>query len=229
VTPTIAAALSVALTYLLGAIPFALLAGKLEGIDLREHGSGNVGATNALRVLGKGPGLVVLLCDIGKGVVPVLLLPWLLARLELAPPGWLAPAMAGAAILGHVFPVYLRFKGGKGVATSAGAFLALHPPALGLAALAFFLTLGASKIVSLSSLIAAATLPVAAVLIDGWDLASGAQAPRTGLLVAMAALVWIRHRANLGRLLRGEEPRLGQKKAASGPPPEEEQEPAPSH
>ena len=100
-TPTIAAALSVALTYLLGAIPFALLAGKLEGIDLREHGSGNVGATNALRVLGKGPGLVVLLCDIGKGVVPVLLLPWLLARLELAPPGWLAPALAGAAILGH--------------------------------------------------------------------------------------------------------------------------------
>ena len=228
-TPTTAAALSVFLTYLLGAIPFALLAGKLKGIDLREHGSGNVGATNALRVLGKGPGLAVLLCDIGKGVGPVLLWPWLLARLDLAPPGWLAPALAGAAVLGHVFPVYLRFKGGKGVATSAGAFLALHPPALGLAALAFFLTLGASKIVSLSSLIAAATLPLAAILVDGWELAGGAQAPRTGLLLAMAALVWVRHRANLGRLLRGEEPRLGQKKPAPEAPPSEDPEPAPSH
>ncbi|MGE0709725.1 MAG: glycerol-3-phosphate 1-O-acyltransferase PlsY [Planctomycetota bacterium] len=213
-TPEAAGALCVVGSYLLGAIPFALLAGRLRGIDLRQHGSGNVGATNALRVLGKRMGLTVLLLDLAKGALPVLLAPRLLAHLGHAAPGWLAPALAAAAILGHVFPLYLRFQGGKGVATAAGAFLALHPAALGIAALAFGLVLGASRIVSLSSLVAAATLPVAAIALDGWATASGPHAGRTAMFVAMAALVWVRHRKNLARLLEGEEPRLGQKAPA---------------
>ena len=208
-------ALLVAGAYLLGSIPFALLAGKLLlGVDLREHGSGNLGATNALRVLGKRAGACVLLLDAAKGGLPVALLP----RLAGAPP-WLGVALAGAAILGHVFPLYLRFKGGKGVATSAGAFLALHPAAFGCAAAVFGLALAASRIVSLSSLLAALALPGAALLLDGWELAGGAQAPRTGLFLGIAALVWFKHRANLGRLLRGEEPRIGRAAAAAAVPP----------
>jgi len=198
--------------YLLGAIPFALLAGKLlKGIDLRDHGSGNLGATNALRILGKPAGITVLLLDAAKGGVPVALAPHLLP----SAPAWLPVALAGAAILGHVFPVYLRFKGGKGVATSAGAFLALYPAAFGCAVGVFFLTLALSRIVSLSSLLAALALPIAAIGIDGWALASGAQAPRTSLLVAIAALVWWRHRANIGRLWARTEPQLGRKHSPS--------------
>lgn len=213
-------ALIVLAGYLLGAIPFALLAGKLlKGIDLREHGSGNLGATNALRILGKPAGITVLLLDAAKGGVPVALAPHLLPS---APP-WLPVALAGAAILGHVFPVYLRFRGGKGVATSAGAFLALYPAAFGGAVGVFVLTLALSRIVSLSSLLAALALPVAAIGFDGWELASGAQAPRTSLLVAIAALVWWRHRANIGRLWAGTEPRIGRLQASS----EDEVEPAP--
>ena len=199
--------------YLLGAIPFALLAGKLlQGIDLREHGSGNLGATNALRILGKPAGITVLLLDAAKGGVPVALAPHLFP----SAPAWLPVALAGAAILGHVFPVYLRFKGGKGVATSAGAFLALYPAAFGCAVGVFFLTLALSRIVSLSSLLAALALPAAAIALDGWTAASGAQAPRTGLLVAIAALVWWRHRANLARLWARTEPRLGHKQSSAG-------------
>lgn len=203
--------------YLLGAVPFALLAGKLlKGIDLREHGSGNLGATNALRILGKPAGITVLLLDAAKGGVPVALAPQLFP----AAPAWLPVALAGAAILGHVFPVYLRFKGGKGVATSAGAFLALHPAAFGCAVAVFALSLAASRIVSLSSLLAAVALPCAALGLDGWDQASGAQAPRTGLLIAIAVLVWWRHRANLGRLWAGTEPRIGRKQATPESEPE---------
>lgn len=209
--------------YLLGAIPFALLAGKvLKGIDLREHGSGNLGATNALRILGKPAGITVLLLDAAKGGVPVALAPLVFPE---APP-WLPVALAGAAILGHVFPVYLGFKGGKGVATSAGAFLALHPAAFGCAVGVFALTLAASRIVSLSSLLAALALPCAALGLDGWELASQGQAPRTGLLIAIAALVWWRHRANLGRLWAGTEPRIGRKQASTGDEAGEPEEPA---
>jgi acyl phosphate:glycerol-3-phosphate acyltransferase len=198
--------------YLLGAIPFALVAGKLlKGIDLREHGSGNLGATNALRILGKPAGITVLLLDAAKGGVPVALAPHLLP----SAPAWLPVALAGAAILGHVFPIYLRFKGGKGVATSAGAFLALHPAAFGCAVTVFALTLAVSRIVSLSSLLAAVALPCAAVALDGWELASSGQSPRTGLLAGIAALVWWRHRANLGRLWAGTEPRIGRRQESS--------------
>ncbi|MAZ92323.1 MAG: acyl-phosphate glycerol 3-phosphate acyltransferase [Maricaulis sp.] len=209
-SPDLACVLAVLVAYLLGAIPFGLVVGKAwKGIDIRQHGSGNLGATNALRVLGKPVGVTVLLLDALKGAGPVLAFPALLARLELPPPGWLPAALALAAILGHVFPVYLRFKGGKGVATSAGAFGALHPPAFGVALLTFAVIVAGLRIVSLGSVLAAVALPTAAILLDGPDLAFGLERARTAALVLVGLLVVVRHRANLARLWAGTEPRLG--------------------
>lgn len=208
-------ALAALVAYLVGAIPFGLLVGRAwKGVDIRQHGSGNLGATNALRVLGKRVGGLVLLLDAAKGALPVLLLPPLVARLAGASaPSWLPVALATSAVVGHVFPIYLRFAGGKGVATSAGAMLALHPPALGAAFATFALTLALTRIVSLSSLLAALALPLAAVAIDGPELALGEARVRTALFVLLALLVWVRHRANLARLLAGTEPRIGQRAA----------------
>lgn len=208
-------ALAALVAYLVGAIPFGLLVGRAwKGVDIRQHGSGNLGATNALRVLGKRVGGLVLLLDAAKGALPVLLLPPLVTRLAGASgPSWLPVALATSAVVGHVFPIYLRFAGGKGVATSAGAMLALHPPALGAAFATFALTLALTRIVSLSSLLAALALPLAAVAIDGPELALGEARVRTALFVLLALLVWVRHRANLARLLAGTEPRIGQRAA----------------
>ncbi len=204
VLPVAAAA---AAAYLAGAVPFGLVVGRaLRGLDIREHGSRNLGATNAWRVLGPRIGVLVLLLDAGKGLVPVL------AARALA--GEAAAFAAGAAaILGHVFPIYLRFRGGKGVATSAGVLAALAPVETAVAAVAFALALAATRIVSVGSLAAAVALPATAILRDpGTALAS--RLPITGLALAAAVLVFVRHRANLGRLARGLEPRIG---AASGP------------
>ncbi len=217
--PSLAWFLCALVAYLVGAIPFGLLVGRAwKGIDIREHGSGNLGATNALRVLGTKVGVLVLLLDAAKGALPVLLLPLLAARLGAPAAPGLAPAglpvlVAGCAVVGHVAPVYLGFRGGKGVATSAGAILALHPAAFGAAFLTFAFTLALSRIVSLSSLAAALALPAAAVALDGVAVALGPEAPRTALFVLLAALVWVRHRSNVRRLLAGTEPRLGQRAA----------------
>lgn len=205
--------LAVLAAYLLGAVPFGLLVGRaVRGVDLRAHGSGNLGATNALRVLGKGLGGLVLALDAAKGLLPVLLLPLALGALGRPAPGWLPVALAAAAVLGHVFPVYLRFRGGKGVATSAGAFCALHPLAFAVALATWLLTVLATRIVSLGSILAALALPAAALAFDGPAAAFGPDLlPRTVVLLLAAALVVVRHRANLRRLLAGAEPRLGQK------------------
>jgi acyl phosphate:glycerol-3-phosphate acyltransferase len=206
--------LALALAYLLGAIPFGLWVGKaVKGIDLREHGSGNLGATNALRILGKPLGGLVLLLDAGKGLLPVLAFPWLLNRLELAPPTWLPAAVAAAAVLGHVFPIYLRFKGGKGVATSAGAFGALNPPAFGVALVVFASITAATRFVSLGSIVAALALPTATIALA--DFAP--ERSQTILFLVFGLLIIVRHRTNLSRLLKGRENRLGAK-AGSAPP-----------
>lgn len=197
--------------YLLGALPFGLLIGKLRGVDIREHGSGNTGATNALRVLGKKVGVLVLLLDAGKGALPVLGFPAALSALGFAAPTWLPVVLGGLAVLGHVFPVYLRFQGGKGVATSAGAFLALHPAAFGVAFLTFALTLASTRIVSLSSILASIALPLAAIGLDGTPLAFGAELSRTVLFLLASVLVLVRHHTNVRRLLAGTEPRLGER------------------
>ena len=203
--------LAAIVAYLVGAVPFGLLVGRAwKGVDIRQHGSGNLGATNALRVLGKGVGGLVLLLDVIKGAGPVLLV----AALAAEPPPWAGPLVAGAAVLGHVFPVYLGFRGGKGVATSAGALGALHPAALAVALGVFALVVAVSRWVSLGSLVASLALTAAAVALDGPGEAFGAGLPRTALFALLTVLVWIRHRANLARILRGREPRLGDRPRA---------------
>lgn len=214
--PVLAWSLAALAAYLLGAVPCALLVGKAaRGVDLREHGSGNLGATNAVRVLGLPLGLLVLALDAGKGLLPAAGFPALLAQGGFAVPPWLPPLLAGLAVLGHVFPVTLRFRGGKGVATSAGAFAALDPFAFACALGAFLLAVALTRWVSLGSLCAALVLPTASVLWAGPATAFGPERPRTLLFGLAAVLVFVRHRANVARLLRGAEPRLGERAPAS--------------
>ncbi|TJZ93388.1 glycerol-3-phosphate 1-O-acyltransferase PlsY [Paracoccus gahaiensis] len=183
--------------YLLGAVPFGIVVTKAMGLgDLRAIGSGNIGATNVLRTGNKTAALATLLLDSGKGAIAVLL-----ARQfggETA--GLLA---GGAAFLGHCFPVWLGFKGGKGMATFLGTLAALHWP-LGLIACAVWALVAAvARISSLSALIAAALTPVLAWGLGRPDIAA--------VTAFMAALIFIRHHANIRRLLSGTEPRIGQK------------------
>lgn len=206
------ALLAIIASYLLGSIPAAYIAGKAKGIDLRKHGSGNLGATNVMRVLGTKIGLAVFLFDMAKGAAPVYFFPrWLSAAGGLA----VAPVIFGilcgvAAIFGHVRPIYLKFgKGGKGVATAAGVFLALAPLQTLLALLVFATVLFASGYVSLGSLTSAAVLPIllAATV--------GIHSPLFSISVAIALFVFWTHRANIARLRAGEEHRFGRKARSS--------------
>lgn len=183
--------------YLLGSVPFGIVITRMLGLgDLRQIGSGNIGATNVLRTGNKPAALATLLLDSGKGAIAVLL-----AR-ALAGDG--AALIAGAAaFLGHLYPVWLNFKGGKGVATFLGTLLALDWR-LGLGACAIWLaTALLTRISSLSALVAAALSPLVALWLDG---------PRLALVVAfMAVLIFIRHRTNIARIRTGTEPRIGKK------------------
>lgn len=200
-----------ALAYLAGSIPAAYLAGRLtKGIDLRRHGSGNLGATNVYRVLGARVAVVVLLIDVLKGALPVMLL----RRWTPGPHAELwAIAYGVAAIAGHVAPVFLLWRGGgKGVATAAGVFLALAPWSVLAALVVWILIFWPTGYVSLASMVAAVVLPVAIAIEHGPDSPIFA----AGVLVALFVL-WT-HRANIGRLRRGEEHRFGRKRAAPPAP-----------
>lgn len=207
-----AAPIAITVAYLLGAFPTAYLAGRLfQGLDIREHGSGSVGATNTLRVLGKWPALAVLLVDVLKGTAAVVLARWLVGPAALAPAPTmdaqtLAPwivAMAGlAALLGHSRSIWLKFTGGKSVATGLGVLLAISWPAAIGALACFGVVVAIFRIVSLGSVVAAL---VAVALMFGLGQPLAFQ-----LLIAAGGLyVVVRHRANVGRLLAGTEPRLG--------------------
>lgn len=190
--------------YLLGSIPSGYLAGRwLAGLDIRREGSGSTGATNVLRVVGKGPALAVFLVDVLKGAAAVLL-----AKTFLDPFG-VGVVLAGlAALAGHIWPVWLGWKGGKAVATGLGMLLGLTWP-VGLACFGIFLAvLSLSRIVSLSSVVAALALPL---LMLGWfaDQGLGLRWPYLGLALLTTMLVLWRHRSNIKRLLAGTEPRLG--------------------
>jgi glycerol-3-phosphate acyltransferase PlsY len=190
-------ALGLVAAYLLGSIPAAHLAGRARGVDLRQQGSGNLGATNALRVLGWKVGVPVFLFDAFKGFAPAFWFPVLFDA-----PGHWAMAYGLAAIVGHVKPVFLLGRGGgggKGVATAAGVFLGLAPAATGVAILVFAVVLWASGFVSLGSLCAAVALVIALAA------TVGVRAPVFALGAAVAAFVFWSHRANIGRLRRGEE------------------------
>lgn len=190
------------LGYLLGSIPFGLLLTKLAGLgDIRSIGSGNIGATNVLRTGRKDLALATLLLDGGKGAVAVLL-----ARLVSED---LTVIAGGAAILGHLFPVWLKFKGGKGVATTLGTLIAANwMVGLG-ACIVWFVMAVLFRYSSLSALIAVASAPFIAL----W---AGTH-PQAWLAAFAAVLVWIRHHENIRRLLKGEEPKIGKKKEAAAP------------
>jgi glycerol-3-phosphate acyltransferase PlsY len=194
------AALLVVVGYLLGSISFAVLVVRLTtGKDIRTEGSGNAGATNVLRSHGKGLGLVVAALDVAKGAAAVLLV-----RLATADPRYLAAA-GFAAILGHVFPIFYGFRGGKGVATAVGAFLILAPLATLVCVGVFMAVVAATRYVSLGSMFAIVLLPpVAGTLFH-------ASLPVVAAAAATAILVVLKHRENLKRLVRGTERRLGQK------------------
>lgn len=201
--------------YLLGSIPFGWLAGRWwAGIDLRELGSGSTGATNVLRQMGKGPALVVFLLDVFKGSAAVLLAKALLQPLGITPASdWWVVGAGLAALAGHSWPIWLGGKGGKAVATGLGLLLGLVP-AVGLACFGLFLlTLLVSRIVSLSSVVAALSLPV---LMQGSFIAQGTglRPAYLALAVLTTLLVLWRHRANLRRLMAGTEPKLGSKGSA---------------
>lgn len=215
--------------YLLGAVPFGLLIGRMAGVDVRSAGSGNIGATNVGRLLGKKLGLLTLAADLLKGIVPMALAAWWLGGMAEAP--LVVTVCGGAAFLGHLFPVYLKFKGGKGVATALGVFLYLTPPAA-LAALAVFgLVLVNWGYVSLASLSAALLMPGLIWLLYGGfgQMASlpateGAETGISALLLGhpaglesllallVAVLIWYKHRDNIARLLKGEEKSWRQRK-----------------
>lgn len=200
-------AIAVVVGYFLGSIPFAYLAGKLtRGIDLRQHGSGNLGATNVYRTLGAKVAIVVLVLDALKGAIPVLLVKRYAVGDHL--PLW-AIAAGIAAIAGHAKPVFLLWKGGgKGVATAAGVFLALAPIPTLVALGTWLVVVLISGYVSLASLAAAIALPIAiAVML-------GPGSVFFGVSVVIAIFVFWTHRANIGRLRRGEEHRFGRKARA---------------
>jgi glycerol-3-phosphate acyltransferase PlsY len=199
--------IGVLISYLAGSIPSAYIAGKLRGIDLRQHGSGNLGATNVVRVLGPKIGGVVFAADLLKGFLPVYFLPTYTETLR--PELW-ALVYGAAAILGHVKPVFLLGKGGgKGVATASGVFLALAFVPMLIAEIVWISVFYFTRYVSLASLIGAAVLPVAILV-----LYRDPQSPVFIASVIIAAFVFWTHRANIGRLRRGEEHRFVKKESA---------------
>jgi len=192
---TVGAAVLVA--YVLGSVPSGLWMGQwLRGIDIREHGSRNIGATNTLRVLGRQLGAAALTFDMLKGLAPVL------AAAHVHPWPHLPLVCGLAAILGHLFSIFIRFQGGKGVATSAGVFLGLVTYPTLIAVAVFAVVVGVSRYVSAGSVLAAVTLAIAVFLFP-------ATLPVRIFTVAIAALVIVKHRDNLKRLARGEENRIG--------------------
>lgn len=200
-------AAAVALAYLLGSIPFGYLLVRLSGGgDVRETGSGGTGATNVTRRAGRGAGLLTLLLDALKGIAAVLF-----ARLLLgAGPGadWWTCAAAVTAVLGHVFPVWLGFRGGKGVATGLGVFLVLAPLATLCALVVFVAVVRLWRYVSLGSITAAAALPLAVWALGALGINDRIDAPVLVVAALGAALIVFMHRANIGRLLRGQESKL---------------------
>lgn len=211
--------LLIVIAYFLGSVPFGYLIGKAHGKDLRKIGSGNIGATNAARVLGKKWGYVCFLLDVSKGLIPMLLVPAFGHVNNQSDPVtltlWLL--VGCAAILGHIFPIFLGFKGGKGVATSLGIVLGLWPyyTLCGITAfLIWIIVVLIWKYVSLASIVAAISFPiiltVLALLINSWQFSQ--LWPLISLSVLMSGLVILRHKSNIKRLLAGSESKIRQNK-----------------
>ena len=207
-------------SYLLGAVPFGLVLVKLfTGRDLREHGSGNIGATNAMRAAGKPVGLAAFFLDAAKGWVPVALIAPAAAAAVASGPGepwigsaWVAVLCGAAAVLGHCFPVYLGFRGGKGVATGCGALIGLDGRLFLAGGAVWLVTLALSRYVGLASILMGVSFPVAA-----WALL-GADHPTVWGAALLTLLILIRHRSNMARMAAGTEPKVfGSRAEAKSP------------
>ncbi|MGW8195123.1 MAG: glycerol-3-phosphate 1-O-acyltransferase PlsY [Desulforhopalus sp.] len=182
--------------YLVGAIPFGLVIGRLAGVDVRTKGSRNIGATNVSRVLGRKLGFVTLVCDCLKGLLPMYLAAHFLPD---SPYKEMITAITGVmAVIGHMFSVYLRFKGGKGVATGLGVFLYLSPAAIALSLVVFVVAVYLSGYVSVGSLLASGLIPL-------WLYLLGASKISIMAAGCVALLIWIKHHENIERLLHGRE------------------------
>lgn len=209
----------IVVSYLIGSIPFSYLVARIaSGADIRQAGSRNVGATNVARTAGRGAGILALLLDLTKGYVAIELARWVVSR-----PDWpfaaVSPsplhsrvmwiALAGLiAVLGHMFPVWLRFHGGKGVATAAGVFLALDPIVIVAAAIVFIIALLTTRFVSLASILSAASVPIFFRF-----LAHDAPFWRIVISIVIAIVVITKHHSNIARLTQGTERRMGERKA----------------
>ena len=204
--PLLAAGLALGIGYVAGSVPSGLWLGRaLRGVDVRAVGSGNLGATNVYRSLGRGIGVATLILDLAKGALPV----WLIPRSAIGAafpggPEWCALAVGTAAVLGHVWTFLAGFRGGKGVATAAGVVLALDPPAMLICMAAFVTLVAFTRFISVGSMVAAATFP----LVVAFQSAHGVHDPLFILALVLAGLVILRHRENLTRLARGEERRF---------------------
>lgn len=198
-------------TYLVGAVPFGLILARwVRGVDLRTIGSGNIGATNAVRAMGRGWGFVVFAFDFLKSFVPVLLAPQV-GTFDAHDAEFLQVLVGTAAVLGHCYPVYLGFKGGKGVATGCGAIVAIDPRVFVAGGVVWLLTRLATGYAGLASILMGVTFPVAAWLL-GWP-------ERRSLVVGavlLMLLIVVRHKGNIQRMLQGTEPNARQKKEAAG-------------
>jgi acyl phosphate:glycerol-3-phosphate acyltransferase len=183
-------------SYLLGSIPAGYIVGRLAGIDIRKSGSGNIGATNVTRVAGKGRGLLTLIADTAKGLVPALV------AQQLSFSHTAVAVISAAAFLGHLYPIFLKFQGGKGVATAFGVLLAVAPMATLVALAVFAAVIFFSRMVSLSSIATAIAAPIAL-----WALSY--PPPLIVMSALFAAMIILRHRANIQRLLAGNEPKFG--------------------
>jgi len=235
--PALQWTIAIVASYLVGAIPFGVLISRARGVDIRTVGSGNIGATNVLRALGHPWGDLCFALDVLKGLLPTLAFGWWLGVLGDAAPGparaWLWLAIATASILGHIFPIYLKLRGGKGVATGFGALLGLwpHTTIAALAALAvWYATLRITRYVSVASCVAGVSLPVVVALgrLLGWPARPGGVSPAEHLIAAwpfltltilLALLVLWRHRGNLARIRAGTEHKIGADRAEPSPPP----------
>lgn len=206
------AIITIVLAYLLGSIPSGFLIGKFHGIDIRTVGSCNTGATNVTRCISKKAGIFCFFCDFFKGAIPVVI------AMLLSPLPWVQLAAFGAAVAGHIFPVYLKFKGGKGVATAAGGAFAIAPLPLIAALAVWYIVFRISRYVSLASIIAAVVLPLGALILRlSFDPVSCQRIFRVPtatviVLAVIGALAVYKHRSNISRLLNGTENRFEKKK-----------------
>ena len=205
----IACLLAALASYVIGATPVGFLAGRMRGVDVRQHGSGNIGATNVFRVLGRRVAISVCVLDIIKGWLPVVLTRWVLAARGM-PAEWPCIAAGCGAVLGHNFTFWLHFKGGKGIATSAGVLLALLPWSLVAAWSLWLILLYTTRYVAVASIGAAIMVPASAFALHLWR-EDDPGLPRVGFAVLIGALAIWRHRSNIRRLLDGTENRFVRK------------------